>query len=86
MQSNHEVIPAALGERVAFKWYNLWSSAETRAAIDDVMERYRTEMPEAFTRIPECDRRHFVSYTGSVLEYKVCSSTSSLDEFYLRNA
>ncbi|KAF7792461.1 hypothetical protein EIP86_003499 [Pleurotus ostreatoroseus] len=61
---------STLRERLAFKWYNLWSSIRTRAAIDDVVQEYCNELPSDAKCIPERVRRHFVSYTANMLEYK----------------
>lgn len=55
-------------------WHNLWSSVETRAAIDDVAHTYLSaagfQVGES-NRMLEHDIRHFVTYTGSALEYNV---------------
>ncbi|KAF7792460.1 hypothetical protein EIP86_003498 [Pleurotus ostreatoroseus] len=61
---------ATFRERLASKWDNLWSSIGTRAAIDDVIQEYCNELPSDASRIPERDRRHFVSYTANMLEYR----------------
>ncbi|KAF7794135.1 hypothetical protein EIP86_005266 [Pleurotus ostreatoroseus] len=64
----------SMGKRLAFKWHNLWSTARTRAGVDDVIRVYLSTASKwqhngLRAAIPEHDIRHFVTYTANALEH-----------------